>query len=617
MSLPRARPGPITIAAVVGLILGASRPQWQDAVEPSQVWAGLVTYTDEANPFYLYQRRAATLLHVLGAAALRAGLDEATLSVLLSALMGARSFAAIAAWMLALTGRAAPALAAPPLLVLIDLADWGLRYPLLLLDTPFTYGAMGLAGVMLALGLVACGHVAAGAFLAGLAPAIHLVWGAWGLLVLAVAFAMGREWAKAVPSRAEVRRVGGALASGLVFAGVFLAPYLAQAVARGGQTASPITRAYLAQIRADDALGGFHQGPLDPAWPQVIFLLCALALSAAILAAREHSLAPSVRRIAWLHVVATVLGFAVAIVHTALADRSPAGLVMSIPCRFLNLAVLASLLVLLGSLYSRRGWAPARVLLCLVIATAVALRVLDAPLAAFSSLRASSLAALLAVAMVAAWTPARGRVLAAACLPLGAVALNGLVAGVDPAIGVGALALITWLVLAAWTGRPSPLDAVGAPDGVMPAITLAAGLAAAVAIVARPRIEPFDPRHDAALAHAQRGSGTLLPACGLVHAQRLTRRPILLDTEQLDMLPYVLDAAPDVDQLLRRVYGRGLLDRPPASCRPSWEARTQAEWTQLAAALGTTEVLTFSDWRLDLPEIARGESYALYRAAPR
>jgi hypothetical protein len=365
---------------------------------------------------------------------------------------------------------------------------------------------------------------------------------------------------------------------------------------------------------ADNADGGYHQGPLDPAWPQVLFLLCMLGVCAASLGEHDKLSSPA-RAGLRLFAAAAVLGFIVAIVHTALGSTSPHLLVMAMPCRLLNLAVLAALVVLLGRLWTLRAEPLAAGVLVAFVAVAVGVRWLESPIAALLTLRAAALAGLGAVVVRASRTTQPGRLLAAASLPLGGAALDGYVWG-DREVGLAAGGTLIALALLAARGGTvaGPMRSARLwPD----LAALAIGVGAAVQIAARPRAPILDYRPDAVLTRAASGKGMLLAACGLVHAQRLTRRPILLDTEQLDMLAYVLEAAPATDHILQRVYGRRLLEQPTLDCRVLWESRTAEEWARLAAELHFTEILTFPDWRMQLNEAARSESYALYRLPAR
>ena len=64
-------------------------------MESGQVLAGLVAYPP-TNPFYLYHLKLWTLVNQLSALLLKAGLSEMAVSLLVSGLLGAVSFSALA-----------------------------------------------------------------------------------------------------------------------------------------------------------------------------------------------------------------------------------------------------------------------------------------------------------------------------------------------------------------------------------------------------------------------------------------------------------------------------------------------------------------------------------------
>ena len=90
---------------------------------------------------------------------------------------------------------------------------------------------------------------------------------------------------------------------------------------------------------------------------------------------------------------------------------------------------------------------------------------------------------------------------------------------------------------------------------------------------------------------------------------------MLLDGGALDGLPYIPEAATQVDTILQRVYGIDTIrDIPsnedvgglgPDTGLALWEGRTTAEWEQLARESDFTDILTSSEWRLHLPVITR------------
>src|SRR5262249_19256608 len=63
---------------------------------------------------------------------------------------------------------------------------WGFNYPILLVGQGHTYGMVGLAWLALACGALGVGRLATGAFLIGVAPALHASLGAWLALLAGV-----------------------------------------------------------------------------------------------------------------------------------------------------------------------------------------------------------------------------------------------------------------------------------------------------------------------------------------------------------------------------------------------------------------------------------------------
>jgi hypothetical protein len=134
-----------------------------------------------------------------------------------------------------------------------------------------------------------------------------------------------------------------------------------------------------------------------------------------------------------------------------------------------------------------------------------------------------------------------------------------------------------------------------------------------------------DYTNDPLFAEISRGQGLLLTGTGpSMHLFQLyTRRPVLLDVEALDMLPYALEGGPQFDRILREVYGIAF-DNPPQEARHRgvlpvepirtiWQQRTPEQWAAIAAGFGVSDIVTSADWELQLPEVARNDRFILYR----
>jgi hypothetical protein len=102
------------------------------------------------------------------------------------------------------------------------------------------------------------------------------------------------------------------------------------------------------------------------------------------------------------------------------------------------------------------------------------------------------------------------------------------------------------------------------------------------------------------------------------YTQLRTRRPLIVEPLALDQITYAPESGPDMNEVLKAVYGVDLLYPPEALrsanfdedltpvTRPLWEKRTAEEWTRLGATFGFTAVLANPKWVLD-------DRTALYR----
>ena len=86
----------LLLSGILGFRVGLlGFPDWQVAVETAQVVAGLVPYPPD-NIFYIYHTKLWTSLHHLLALGLLAGVNERTLSLVISGVQGMLTFQALA-----------------------------------------------------------------------------------------------------------------------------------------------------------------------------------------------------------------------------------------------------------------------------------------------------------------------------------------------------------------------------------------------------------------------------------------------------------------------------------------------------------------------------------------
>lgn len=161
----------LILSGILGFRVGMiGFPDWQVAVETAQVVAGLVTYPSD-NIFYIYHTKLWTALHQILALPLRAGVDEITLSLAVSGVMGMLTFQALAMFVYALSRDALVSIGAAGLIFFTRSAEYGVVYPIFLLGTEHTYGAIGLSLSVLIAALFGAGWYRTGAMKSHASPA--------------------------------------------------------------------------------------------------------------------------------------------------------------------------------------------------------------------------------------------------------------------------------------------------------------------------------------------------------------------------------------------------------------------------------------------------------------
>ena len=349
----------LLISGVLGFWVGAiGFPTWAIPVESAQVVAGLVRYPLD-NPFYIYHTRIWTIVIQLCAVVLRAGVSEITLSRVLSGLLGMASFQALALVAYAVGGDALIAIGSAFVIFFSRITDTGVVYPVMLLDTHHTYGALGLSALMLVTALFGAGCYRSGGFLLGLAPAIHPSLAVWVGLAMALAFA----W--------DVRRLTVEFRPALKY---FLAGGVITAISLAVQLAFisrslPVDRHVSAEyFRAFVNIWDQHRRPVHMSQPGVIVNWAALGLAVVGLRFARAGLSTASRFLLRTAAAAAVVGLAAAAFTWIPAEHQSVLLSMLMPARLLNYNVMAICPLGVGLLSRQRHDAAAGAMLALFLA---------------------------------------------------------------------------------------------------------------------------------------------------------------------------------------------------------------------------------------------------------
>jgi len=650
------------VAGVCGLYFGLTSG-WQIPVESAQAVAGIVSYPAD-NPFYTYHIQSWTLLHQVPAAALACGLSEQVVSVALGCLAAVLSFEALALATLAF-GRDRFIACAVPLICLVTKVyeECGAVYPTRLTSNLYwtTYGVTGTAFVVFTWSLLGLGFLRPAAFLCGLAPAVHPLLGTWCAGIAAASLAW--DWRSQLPRVTTLARwfAAGALLALISFAAQ-------RYLARGLPSADPELAGRLLEAFVAGWDNHRFAYPLNHIEWKIGW--CALAVASAALAWHAERL-PRESLVLLRMVMLSSLASLALCPLTHFLDRLPRAVVMAMPGRFVNLAAMVFPALVIGLLARRRhafwsaqGLLTGLMVFCLLRALTILKQVIYVPAASkvfvvvglilvyllaaqrgrgeglrnmvrcgtLVSLAAAGwawrgdwrVASLVWLAVPLLWLARRkltvpGKPALGACLYGIAVVCGGAVAlmAVGPwlALGLAAAALAPAVWANGLAGRAFAVVLGGVGLGLM------GGQLAARADLG---FAPFRQwRDDPIFAAARRRQGLILTAPRMGIVQLRTRRGVVLNGEAMNQITYVPASGPAMNRVLQRIYDDDMLKPRPAawikigglldeSGRERWEKRESGEWRQLAGEFGFTSVLTYAQWKLKLPVVARDKKLILY-----
>lgn len=554
-------------------------PDWQVAVETAQVTAGLVAYPAD-NIFYIYHTRLWTALHQILAIALRAGVSEINLSLVVSGAEGMLTFQALAMSVYALSRNVLLAVGAAALIFFTRSAEYGTVYPLFLLGTEHTYGVVGLSTGVLVMALLGAGWYRTGAFLLGIAPCIHPALGSWTAAIVAIAVLsdlhrLRTELAPAIPW----------FAAGV---GVTLLSLIAQF------TLSPGTPAGMARLSPDDlsafiTLWDGHRRAVN-LWSAGVLLNVASA-AVALVWVRYFSLGlpSSSRLLLRMTGISSLMALAMIPISWIAPERLPVALLVLMPGRYLNFGALTFVAMLIGLLASRRELWARMALLFLLVGLLVGDR----------SMLWNFLEHHHHIVYQSHVPPLHIVWLTTAVLMAGA------------------------FLKRSHPTHPPHLSHPTSPLHLSCLLVLAAVVLMTLTQHAERSGAHFNDRtNDVFFADVAAQPGVLLVAGDLHLIQLRTRRPILLDAGALDAVMYSLETGAAMQRMLHDIYGLDLAHPPPdaigagripaLSHRTTWEGYSTDNWRAIRREFGVTQVLAYADWALNLPVASHSRRLLLY-----
>jgi hypothetical protein len=300
-------------------------PALQVAVESAQVLAGIVQYPP-GNAFYIYHTKVWTVLHQVTALFLYAGISELAMSRVISGIMGMAALQALGMVVYALSRNVLLAPAAALVILLTGAAEGFAVYPVALIGTGHTYGALGLSLFVLMLGLYGAGCHRSAALLLGLAPSMHPGLGLWLWIVVLVALLW--EGRAALPRALHDLKY---VALGLTVSAASLAVHVAF-MADIPDVSPAETARYL---NAFVAFWDFHRAPLSLVSTPMAFNVAAMAVALAGLTALKRSLPGNALFLLRAVFVCGALGIVAVFVSWIPPEHLPRILLLLMPSRLL------------------------------------------------------------------------------------------------------------------------------------------------------------------------------------------------------------------------------------------------------------------------------------------
>ncbi len=601
----------LLVTGVLGLVLGVLSFRNQVAVEQGQVLSGIVRYPlDSAS--YIYNAKLWNIWGQLATLGLSLGLSDAAMSLILSALAGLFTIWGFALWIMAFTRNIVIAVLAPFICVLA-LYVWslGYSYPLMLISAIHTYGMLSLTFMLVTTGFIAVGWSRPGFFLLGFALLVHPALGAWTnlvvFLVLLTDYRNLRSWLK--PLRWILPGYVMSVVSYLFQRFAYPVPYLDASVAEKYLSAY---LQYWDYHRKLSSLQAIFQVGFELT---VLINVVALCLILLWLYRSEWSRPVSLMIRGALLIVLLGVSF------TLFSELPlPLSNLVSVlmPARYLNLIIPIYLCILIGVLwhFKESWWQRTLWIVGMIL---------------FSPITAAFITILLIIMLLRKKQVSRGvLILASVLMSIYVVYFRDLffvgsplIVSVELIASLVAVNLLLWIPVGPLTGlRRMRLERF---QGLVNMGIMLIVLASFYWIGSRaPRLDwdlTGDP-HDAVWTSVTQGKGSLLVGGMVMGIQQATRRPTL-GTPGLSGLPYSIEGAPNVETIMKDIYGMDFFN-PPADVQHTgefptspavqqlWESRTEQQWLALAQRFDFTQILTPPGWHLALPVIAHTGDWVLY-----
>jgi len=557
----------LLLSGAAGFLLGGLvNGTWQLAVESSQVIAGLVEYPQE-NPFYLYHSKAWTLLHQVPAILLLFGITEKTVCFILSGFIGLLSFVTVSLFVWVFCGRFLFALACPFVMLFANSTQHFAVYPVWMMGTSNSQGVISAFFVILVITFIASGKNRIGSLVLGIAPAVHLAVGllCWGI-VLGALF-----WDRGLRNQLKANWKYFGLGVAITLLSLVLHwrfTYDSSAL----QTTADSSSYLYSFVQNWDS----HRIPVPWKRTGVQINLAVLSISVLWLV-KAKRLSDRTRRLLGCLALTAGVGLVCAVFSWLPLEILPSKLIILMPARILELNVILFFPLILGLIGVTENKAVGAFLFFTLMPALLITENFSSTLFLFMWI------CLLAVPTLSSFQLKNKN----------AWALRMDLYGTSVVL----LFIISKVALFPDLFRPEPNE--------------------------YRNFKLSDISNREFFLKTSLNDGILLTAADLHLVQLRTRRPVLLDGGQLDIVPYTLEAAPAIAAILKEVYGVDYWNPPVESERMAtirgntnrefWETQNVSHWMEIRRRYGVTNVMTFVNWKLNLPVVEQSKDFLLYQ----
>jgi hypothetical protein len=566
----------LLISGSIGFAIGALiDPTWHQMLEFSQVIAGTVHY-DTITPNYVIHKSLWSFWNQVFAFLLVLGFSERTLAFIASGLVGMFSFQGISAIVWSLCRSCSLAVFAPLFVYVTGINLIEVAYPIWLVGHLQSLGIFGLSYTLLTIGLLGSKSHRSGGFLMGMAPCVHASWA----IALWIAASISLLW-DFKNLKPLFKKAAPFFCVGIAVTGLSLLIHQIMCHELKALLHAEASNYYLAFIHLWD----IHRQPLNPLKLGVVVLLFSLFMSSFFIWRLKEVHDREVHFILRLFVVNGLIGLFSIPYSWIPAEIVPRSIFILMPARWMNLTILVFSPVLLGFLggYRSRFWAQSLLIMIFLLCSysAICGLMLCGPQSRFLKITL-----LIGVTAVCCSSIARINQKKASDFLHKLVNVTFFLSIILAGLDIVHHGVILW-------AHNAPILS--------------------------------DRTNDKFYSTIAQGKGMILTGSDINLIQLRTRRPVLLDGEDLDLaINYFPATGSSVENILRKAYGVELVN-PSCDIRKArhggllkssgkelWESRTPQQWKSLGKELGVTSVVCYKDWNLQMVENAHNDNFSLY-----